>query len=709
MNSFACSFCGLELTGVEAAAAPQACPRCGQPLLALPATVIVAEPAPPWPTVLDSDEGMPEPESREGRIPKAASDPATAVLGYEFLDAPQTADELGRLGPYRVLRAIGSGGMGVVFEAEDSVLRRRVAIKAMLPARAESSLNRQRFLREALATAAIEHEHIVTIYQISEQRNIPYLVMQFLQGESLETRLLREGRLPLADTLRIARETAEALVAAHASNLVHRDVKPANIWLEERSGRVKLLDFGLARLTAEDTQITRDGVILGTPAYMSPEQARGKVVDPPGDLFSLGCILYQMCTGRLPFEGSDVMSRLVSLVMDEPAPPAEIASDVPPTLADLMLQLLAKHPAERPASARVVVDAIRALEEELASAAEAPHAARPNRIGSDTSLDDFASLGIVNLQEDPIATEQDTSAAPPLDLGQPVANLEELAGHALGRFELGPVLGHGYHGVTFQAHDLKYEQPVALKVFFPEFPQKSEELERFIRITKVLLTLRHPHLTAVTAVGRTGPYCWLAAELVEGENLMQVLQREQPDERSGWLLALCLGIHLARGLEFAWQNKLRHGFLTPTNILVPYGEMNFKIADFMLHHALKGSSLRRRVRRTKQIAEAVYTAPELLDGREVRDEVCDLYSAAAVVYHALTGRPPFEGESPRELVQLILSAEPPRPRTLRKGIPGRFEEVVLQMLHKDRGQRLQTPTELLKQLEQIAREQGVEV
>src|SRR6202043_252637 len=172
----------------------------------------------------------------------------------------------------------GHGGMGVVFLGEDAKLGRKVAIKAMLPHLAGSKSSQQRFLREARAAAALEHDHIVPIFHVDEDRGAPFIVMPFLKGEPLDARLERDRSLPPAEVLRIGREVAEGLGAAHEAGLVHRDIKPANIWLETQpSGppRAMILDFGLARVQADNIQITQSGVIVGTPAYMSPEQARG--------------------------------------------------------------------------------------------------------------------------------------------------------------------------------------------------------------------------------------------------------------------------------------------------------------------------------------------------------------------------------------------------------------------------------------------------
>jgi formylglycine-generating enzyme required for sulfatase activity len=190
-----------------------------------------------------------------------------------FLAPPERPDEIGRLGPYRILAVLAHGGMGVVFRAHDPVLDRPVALKAMLPGEAAVLTARERFLREARAAAALKHPHVVTIHQVGEDRGAPFLAMEFLEGEPLDDRIRREGRLPLAEVLRIGRETALGLAAAHARGLVHRDVKPANLWLEGATGQVKVLDFGLAWAPADQTHLTQVGMIVGTPAYMAPEQA----------------------------------------------------------------------------------------------------------------------------------------------------------------------------------------------------------------------------------------------------------------------------------------------------------------------------------------------------------------------------------------------------------------------------------------------------
>jgi serine/threonine protein kinase/WD40 repeat protein len=281
-----------------------------------------------------------------------------------FLAPAQAPDELGRLRGYRVLEVLGRGGMGVVFRAEDPKLRRQLALKAMLPTLAVIDEARERFLREARTAAAVEHDNVVVIHQVSEDRGVPFLAMPLLRGESLDDRLKREGRLPIGEVLRIGQEAAKGLAAAHKRGLIHRDIKPANLWLEEETGRVKVLDFGLARALNAGEPLTRQGSILGTPAYMSPEQASGEPVDARSDLFSLGCVLYRMTTGQLPFQGKDAVSTLLSVARDTPAAPSAVNPEASPELSAFILKMLSKDPAGRPASAQEASKALEALRAE---------------------------------------------------------------------------------------------------------------------------------------------------------------------------------------------------------------------------------------------------------------------------------------------------------------------------------------------------------
>jgi serine/threonine protein kinase/regulation of enolase protein 1 (concanavalin A-like superfamily) len=274
-------------------------------------------------------------------------------------------EELGWLAHYRIRKLVGAGGMGLVYLADDTLLGRPVALKVIRPELSSSPESAARFTREARSAAAIHHDHVVTIYQVGEANGVAYLAMEYLQGISLQAWLDR-GRKPSVDLiLRIGREVASGLVAAHRLGLVHRDIKPANIWLEAPHGRVKILDFGQARADREDVGITQSGVIVGTPAFMSPEQAVGDRVAASSDLFSLGTVLYRLCCGQLPFEGKTILSTLSALASRTPTPPIEINPEIPEELSTLVFRLLAKDPADRPESAQSLHDALRAIERQL--------------------------------------------------------------------------------------------------------------------------------------------------------------------------------------------------------------------------------------------------------------------------------------------------------------------------------------------------------
>src|SRR5262249_28431107 len=244
--SFACAGCGKPLRVPEEAAGKNVkCPHCSR-VIAAPAPVRADEPSWTMPSEGAETAVMPPTWANEPRDGGPTPPAATAQPGNTefdefcaFLAPPQAADELGRLGPYRVLKVLGAGGIGVFFWAEDPQLQRPVALKAMLPGLAANEAARQRFLREARAAASIRHEHIISIYHVGEDRGLPFLAMEFLEGESLADRVKRATKLPLPEVLRIGREVAEGLEAAHEKGLIHRDIKPSNVWLEGKRGRVK--------------------------------------------------------------------------------------------------------------------------------------------------------------------------------------------------------------------------------------------------------------------------------------------------------------------------------------------------------------------------------------------------------------------------------------------------------------------------------------
>jgi hypothetical protein len=274
---------------------------------------------------------------------------------FQWITRPDESGNLGRLDHYTLQEVIGHGSMGVVLKAFDEKLKRVVALKLLSPYWAQKPRARERFLREARVAAAIRDDYVVALYAVEESPDVPYLVMEFIGGGSLQDGLDRGESLSIAEIIRIGREIALGLAAAHAHGLVHRDIKPANILLEEHTRRVKIIDFGLAR-AADDASLTQDGIVVSTPQFMAPEQARGGTIDHRADLFSLGGVLYTLCTGKAPFAKGGTFAVLRSVADDLPEPPRSMNPDVPEWLDRVIKTLMAKEPAGRYRSAAEVAE-----------------------------------------------------------------------------------------------------------------------------------------------------------------------------------------------------------------------------------------------------------------------------------------------------------------------------------------------------------------
>lgn len=310
-----------------------------------------------WVAVTDAIKEQPpvdEPLARLSSFAKGIHTPRwTESMAKQLLLPPSHPEMLGRLGRYEIERLIGAGGMGLVFKAFDRELNRPLAIKMLAPHLADSGAARQRFAREARAAAAVVHPHVVPIHNVESEGELPYLVMQYVSGESLQERLDREGPLDLEQILRIGLQVADGLEAAHQQGLVHRDIKPSNILLEDRVERALITDFGLAR-AGDDASLTRTGFHPGTPHYMSPEQASGKTVDSRSDLFSLGSMFYAMSTGRPPFRDESSLSVMRLITESDPPPMTQSNSRLPDWWVVFVERLMAKSPSDRFASASEV-------------------------------------------------------------------------------------------------------------------------------------------------------------------------------------------------------------------------------------------------------------------------------------------------------------------------------------------------------------------
>jgi serine/threonine-protein kinase len=255
-----------------------------------------------------------------------------------------SASELG--GRYRVEARIGSGGMGEVYRGVDTVLDRTVAIKILLPQFARDANFVDRFRREAQAAARLNHPNLVGIYDSGADGETQFIVMEFIEGRTLEDFMSSGGRFDVGHAVEVAEKICEALAYAHVAGVIHRDIKPANVMVT-RQGEVKVMDFGIARIVAGPQTAPQTSAVLGTAAYISPEQAQGQPVDGRSDIYSLGAVVYEMLAGRPPFVGDSPVAVAYKQVNESPVPPSQVNADVPPRLDAVVMRALAKNPANR--------------------------------------------------------------------------------------------------------------------------------------------------------------------------------------------------------------------------------------------------------------------------------------------------------------------------------------------------------------------------
>jgi serine/threonine protein kinase len=322
--------------------------------------------------IVDNATSSPN-ETAAHEIPKTMVISNLEVV-VESAPKPASKPEFTKIGPYQIIKVIGFGGVGTVYEAVDSLLNRPVALKILNKKWIDDDIVKERFMREAKLCTMIKSPHVPLMHTVGEENGVPYLAMELLQGFTLDDLMKTSHLFTVPQIVRLGREMAKGLSAAHAMRLIHRDIKPTNIWLEtmpDPSGgdrkmfRVKILDFGMARLVEQTQGLTRAGVIVGTPLYMSPEQASGGKVDARTDIFSLGVVLYRLCTGRLPFGGESIADVISNINSQQVPAVHELSPHIPKKLSKLISRMMMKTPADRPPDAMNVARLMEIMEEEF--------------------------------------------------------------------------------------------------------------------------------------------------------------------------------------------------------------------------------------------------------------------------------------------------------------------------------------------------------
>jgi len=543
---------------------------------------------------------------------------------------------------YRILKKLGEGGMGEVYLAEDTNLGRKVALKFLPSEYALRPDFKARFEREARAAAALNHPNAIIIYEVGEDQNRAYIAMEYVDGESLEQLIARE-QLPLNQAIDIILQICAGLSAAHQAGITHRDLKPANV-LIDKTGKVKVADFGLAKLEGSP-QLTKSGTIMGTLYYMSPEQVRGEKLDSRSDIFSLGVMLYELLTAKLPFGGNNVPAISHAIAYEDPKPAAELNPEIPEALEQVINKALQKRPENRYASMSALLNDLKMI------------------------LPSFQ----------PTIMEMQTPIAPTIDkIGS--------------RYRLLKELGKGGMGEVYLAQDTLLDREVVLKFMLPQYLANPELKARFLREARVAARLKHPNLITIHDFGEDQNRAYIAMEYVDGESLKDLLARKELSMKE----ALALILQICDGLNAAHQAGITHRDLKPANILLDK-KGQVKVADFGLAR-LEGST---PLTQAGSIMGTVrYMSPEQVRGKEL-DSRSDIFSLGVMLYELLSRQLPFSGDNDFAIFEAIKQQKPEPLSRYQPDVPKDLQKILDKVLAKDREKRYQLVEELASDLKGV--------
>jgi serine/threonine protein kinase len=655
--------------------------------------------------------------------------------------APWTPDHplLGRVleSRFQIASFIREGGMAQVFCATQNAEPRHVAVKVMHPELAEDREIVSRFVREAHVAARLSHPNIVQIVHVGEDRELLYMVMELLFGDDLSARVKLRGSFGEERSVEIIIDVCNALDHAHGQGVIHRDIKPENIMLSRNPEApeieiVKVLDFGIAKVldarpdlelpdeapTNVRSVLTRVGTWVGTPAYMSPEQGRAEQVDHRSDLYSTGVLLYELVAGRPPFEGQTPLQIVARHVQEPPPPPSRFAP-VNAELERIIMRALEKDPARRHQSAAELSDALSAVLPELGATSSARWSGRTLSVDG---LEDEAPTGVAKAQEpakagfravdavtesvSPVATAPTLSSrlAPP-------RRSHPLIGRILKeRYQVASFVREGTMAQVFCGLSEVEPKHVAIKVVLPELANDRSIVSRFLQEGRLASRLIHPNIVRIIDVGEDDDLLFMVMELLLGDDLSaRIKQRGSFNQ----LEAIGIVTEVCRALDHAHSQNVVHRDIKPENIMLcrqpdsPEREVT-KVLDFGIAKVLDAkpeaslpkeasTSVRSVLTRVGAlVGTPAYMSPE--QGRaEPADHRSDLYSTGVLLYELLVGKPPFEGETPLQIIARHVQ-EPPRPPSELGPVSKPLEAIVLRALAKRREDRFKNAKEMIDAL-----------
>jgi len=559
---------------------------------------------------------------------------------------------------FEVIEQLGAGSQGIIYKARDVKLKRTVVLKVVPLDFVSDEEDKNRLFREAQATAALNHPNICVIYEVNETSDYVFIAMAHVDGQNLKE-IIGLAPLTFNEILAIAIQIARGLQAAHEHDIVHRDIKSANIMVTP-DGAVKILDFGLAKLHGS-ARLTKLGSITGSLGYMSPEQARGDTVDFRTDLYSFGVVLYEMVTCRLPFPSVFEHPLSDITLMRNPIPLSTCRLDLPASFESLVNRCLAHDPRKRYQSAAEIVEAL----EDLISNSIQVQKPGMTRVPEKA----HARFGLKAAQT---FLSRFRKKHHPVDhVSQTFITLD--AGQIISHYRIAGKLGVGGMGVVYKAEDVHLQRPVALKFLPNAFANDPEARQRILVEAQAASMLDHPHIGTIYEVSEADGQIFIAMAYYEGPTLKQRIN-EGPIPLNETIEI----IHqVAQGLAKAHDNHVIHRDIKPSNIIITLDGLA-KILDFGL-----------AVRPNQQIDETerfwgtvAYMSPEQACGKTV-DPRTDIWSLGVVFYEVLAGQRPFQGELDQAVLYSVIQGMPESLSKIRPDLPVEIIRVVEKMLEKD--------------------------
>jgi serine/threonine protein kinase/tetratricopeptide (TPR) repeat protein/TolB-like protein len=555
---------------------------------------------------------------------------------------------------YEILKRLGEGGMGAVYKARDHELDRLVALKIIRPELAGHPDILRRFKQELILARQVTHKNVVRIFDLGSADGRKFITMDYIDGRDLKSILNERGKLPPSEAVPILQQICQGLEAAHTEGVVHRDLKPQNIMVDD-AGRVWLMDFGLAR-SMELAGLTRTGVLMGTPDYMSPEQARAEKVDARSDLFSLGIIAFEMLVGRLPFEADTLMAKLLQRVQQKAPLVTEIDPSIPAGLAAVVGKCLEPDVTKR-------YQFIREILADLGGDAQTSHTKSPSQSGSSVAAS-AVSLGALG---------------PGSQFGP--------------RYRIEAEIGEGGMGKVYKAYDSDLDRIVALKLVRPELARDANSLQRFKQELLLASSISHRGILRIHDLGDVGGVKFISMAYIQGMDLADLIAKtgKLQTER-----VVNIAKQLASALEAAHAEGVVHRDLKPRNVLITVDDQAF-ISDFGLAKSLDAETTA-MTRAGEVLGTPRYMSPEQAESKAA-DNRSDIYSLGVILYEMATGVVPFTGESSLQVMFQHVQQAPKDPRLVNPEVPEYLSVIILKCLEKDPTQRYQNAGELLRDLE----------